>query len=477
MINMLIIDDEKEVGTFLTHLFKDKNYHVDIGYCGEDFEKLIENNIYDIALIDVKLPDSNGLQLLKQIKRKMPLCKTIIMTGYSTVKTAIEAIKNGADDYIEKPFDDIDELEKIVDHLVKPESDQQERDQELIDIANRSGILFSENGEMHKVLRLAYKIAPKHINVLINGETGTGKELLARFTHLASKRKEQPFIGINCGALPETLLESELFGHEKGAFTGATKERKGVFEIANRGTLFLDEIGDATLSTQVKLLRVVELGEYKRVGGEQFIKTNTRIISATNVDLFEAVEEKRFREDLLYRLNVVTLTIPPLRKRKEDIQLIAQQFLEQSGRKIEISQEVMDIFMNYDWPGNIRELSNIMKRSLSLLGTNHNVITTDLLPNRLLTKKQPIKLTTKEHIKKEFDETIQDFIDKLKQLWQSDDEVDLEEVLNEIKWLEKYVGREFILKELKETLGNRKQAAQRLNINERRLRYILNEKV
>lgn len=477
MINMLIVDDEKEVGNFLSHLFKESNYHIDIGYSGKDFEKLIENNVYDIALLDVKLPDSNGLQLLKEIKKKIPLCKTIIMTGYSTVKTAVEAIKNGADDYIEKPFDDIDELENIVDSLVRPEKEKREVDQSFFDIANRSGILFSENGEMHKVLRLAYKIAPKNINVLINGETGTGKELLARFTHLASKRKDQPFIGINCGALPETLLESELFGHERGAFTGATKERRGVFEIANRGTLFLDEIGDATLSTQVKLLRVVELGEYKPVGGEVFIKTNTRIVSATNVDLFEAVEKKEFREDLLYRLNVVTLTIPPLRDRKEDIKLIVQNFLEQSGRQVEISEEVMDILMNYDWPGNIRELSNVMKRSLSLLGDDHHLITTDLLPNRLLTTQQRAKIDREDQVEKGFEETIQDLTDRLNSLWQSDEDVDLEDVLNEIRWLEKYVGRKFIMKALRKSIGNRKEAAQRLSINERRLRYILNEKI
>ncbi len=277
MKNILIIDDEKEVGSFLSYLFKEKGYCVDVGYSGKDFELLMIDNKYDIALLDVKLPDCNGLDLLKRLKKANPMCKTIVMTGYSTVKVAVEAIKLGANDYIEKPFDKISELEDLIDQLIHSEKEQISSNKEIYELTSMSGIVLGENEKMKQLLSLAYKIAPKNINVLIHGETGTGKELLAHFIHLASKRKEQPFITINCGAITETLLESELFGHEKGAFTGATKDRKGVFEIANKGTLFLDEVGDATLSTQAKLLRVVETGDFMRVGGEKVHKTNTRI--------------------------------------------------------------------------------------------------------------------------------------------------------------------------------------------------------
>lgn len=244
MGNILVIDDEREVGTFFQHLLEGRGNKVKLGFSGEDFFQLIQQYKFDLAFIDVKLPDANGLNLLKQLKRSCPSCKAVVMTGYSTVKTAVEAIKHGANDYIEKPFDDIEQLERLIDELLSdgPLSSQDD----MYKLAETLGFIVGTNKEMNDLLKLAYKIAKKNVNVLIEGETGTGKEVLAHFIHNASMRYDQPFIGVNCGAVSETLLESELFGHEKGAFTGAVKEKKGIFEIANRGTLFLDEIGEAS---------------------------------------------------------------------------------------------------------------------------------------------------------------------------------------------------------------------------------------
>lgn len=478
MGKILIIDDEKEVATFLTYLFKEKGYDVDVGYNGKDFDRLLSNR-YDVAMLDVKLPDSNGLDLLKRLKKRQPYCKSVVMTGYSTVKVAVEAIKLGANDYIEKPFDEIGELENLIDGLMESGADTFTQHDEIASLTSMSGIIFGKNEKMKRLLSLAYKIAPKNVNVLIHGETGTGKELLAHFIHLASRRNEQPFISVNCGALSETLLESELFGHEKGAFTGATRERKGIFEIAHNGTLFLDEVGDAAPSTQVKLLRVVETGEFMRVGGEKVQKTNTRIISATNVNLEEAVEKGKFREDLLYRLNVVSFTLPPLRERKEDIPLIAEYFAKKYHEAAEIRDDAMEILLEYDWPGNIRELSNVMKHALSLLDDGDHVITPDLLPENVFrnnTSKAAAALVDAKNDADDFNKFLTLWVDGMLDIWERDEIVPLDAVLENVRQLETYVGKAYVLKALKETIGDRKRAAERLKTSERRLRYILNEK-
>lgn len=342
-------------------------------------------------------------------------------------------------------------------------------------LAKKSGIVTGNSETMNRLLALAYKIAPKHINVLIEGETGTGKELLAHFVHQASKRNEQPFIGINCGALSDTLLENELFGHDKGAFTGAVKERKGVFELAGRGTLFLDEIGEASLSTQVKLLRILETGEFMRVGGEKVQKTNTRIISATHVDLAEAVKSKTFREDLLYRLDVVKLVIPPLRERKEDIQLITKQLLEQAGTVFQLSAETAAIFEQYDWPGNVRELSNVIKRALTIMDEDSRIITPKHLPEKMRIGK-PHLVEKKQPEEEDFEEYMQQWTDNMIAVWKSEDKVEMEMILHNVKELEREIGRAFVMKMLRATIGNRQDAAKRLNISMRKLRYLLNEK-
>lgn len=480
---ILIIDDEVEVGNFLFHLLSNK-YDIKIGYSGKDCDQLLETEHFHLAILDVKLPDTSGLTLLAKVKEKYPLCKTIVMTGYSTVKTAVEAIKLGANDYIEKPFDHIDQLEDLIESLVDGTGTTDQNT--LVKLAEESGFIVGENDLMQQLITMAHKIAKKNVNVLIEGETGTGKEVLAHFIHLASHRMEHPFVGINCGAISEDLLESELFGHMKGAFTGAIKEKKGIFEIASNGTLFLDEIGEASLPTQVKLLRVLETGEFMKVGDERIRKTNTRIIAASHVNLSEAVNEKRFREDLLYRLDVVKLTIPPLRKRKEDLPILIDFLLKKQRTTLRFSDEAMAAFLAYDWPGNIRELNNVIKRALALADDDVTVLTTNFLPEKLLQSKHQNTLTTKQachqalnqtsHQAPHFEEYLHEWNREILSLWASDNEIDLETLLLRVKNLETEIGKAFVQKMLRETIGDRKKAAKRLHISMRKLRYLLNEK-
>ncbi|MBB5324013.1 two-component system NtrC family response regulator [Anoxybacillus tepidamans] len=474
MYNILVIDDEREVGTFFRHFLEEKGYHVTLGFSGKDFSTLIRQHRFDLALIDVKLPDTNGLDLLKQLKLSFPACKAVVMTGYSTVKTAVEAIKYGASDYVEKPFDDINQLEQLIDGLLQSGATSTQND--MYKLAETLGFVVGTNKEMNDLLKLAYKIAKKNVNVLIEGETGTGKEVLAHFIHSASMRYDQPFIGINCGAVSETLLESELFGHEKGAFTGAVKEKKGMFEIANRGTLFLDEIGEATLATQVKLLRVLETGEYIRVGGETVRKTNTRIIAASHVNLAKAVEEKTFREDLLYRLDVVKLTIPPLRERLEDLPLLVDYFLKKLHSPLSFSTESLAYMSQYHWPGNVRELFNVVKRAVTLAEGETAIITPPYLPEKLKAARTSMPIVEKKTNDTDLETYLHEWVNDILSLWKKNEPVDLEYVLSLVKELETTIGRAFVMKTLKETIGNRKETAERLNITVRKLRYLLKEK-
>jgi two-component system, NtrC family, response regulator len=477
MSYILVIDDEREVGTFFLHLLEGRGYRVKLGFSGKDFSKLIQQYSFDLAFIDVKLPDTNGLDLLKQLKRTQPTCKAVVMTGYSTVKTAVDAIKYGASDYVEKPFDDIEQLEELIEGLLNNGIASSQDD--MYKLAETLGFVVGTNKEMNDLLKLAYKIAKKNVNVLIEGETGTGKEVLAQFIHHASLRYDQPFIGINCGAVSETLLESELFGHEKGAFTGAIKEKKGIFEIAHRGTLFLDEIGEASLAIQVKLLRVLETGEYMRVGGEVIRKTNTRIIAASHVDLSKAVEEKKFREDLLYRLDVVKIVIPPLRERIEDLPLLLTYFLKKMNSSLSFSEESLFYMKRYHWPGNIRELMNVVKRAITLAEGETQVITPQYLPEKIKGETHPPSVRVHEKEQEEIDlETyLQQWTNHVLSLWKNNHpQVDLEYVLSLVKELETQIGRSFVIKTLKETIGNRKETAERLNITVRKLRYLLKEK-
>ncbi|WP_026581441.1 sigma-54-dependent transcriptional regulator [Bacillus sp. J33] len=481
MINLLIVDDEKEVGNFLSHLFTSKGYHVKVVNSGKDFSAIdftLQN--FHAAMIDLKLPDANGLSLLQHLKKVQPKCKAIIMTGYSTIKTAVDAIKLGASDYIEKPFDNIDLLEKQVDNLLV--SNVTSTDEHIKGLASEVGLIVGQNETMNQLIQTAYKVAGKNVNILIEGETGTGKEVLSRFIHQASQRSHESFIGVNCGAISESLLESELFGHEKGAFTGATQQRKGLFEIASRGTLFLDEIAEASPSIQVKLLRVLETREFMRVGSESILRTNTRLVAATNENLQEAVQQKKFREDLFYRLNVVQLKIPPLRERKEDIPLLIDHCLQRySNIDITFSENAIEVLQNYDWAGNVRELSNFITRIVTLTDTNHAIITANDLPlsNNAAGSSIPVKTTKQintEKQKSHLESYLQKWINETLTVFEQKEGISLEEILAQVKQLESQVGKAFILRALKDTHGNRKEAAKRLQITMRKLRYLLNEK-
>ena len=368
-LRILIVDDEVDVCNFFRRLLSRSGYAVTTA--GSERETLLAlsgGESFHVALVDLKLPDTDGLTLLRQIKAHQPRCEVVIMTGFSTIKTAVAAIQLGAYEYVEKPFDDIAEVEQLVARAARQNrrSEAGSGDEEWAEIARATGFQVGRSPAMRRLVALAYKIAGKNINVLIQGKTGSGKEVLAHFIHAASNRAGQPFFPVNCGALPENMLESELFGHERGAFTGAAGLRRGIFELAHRGTLFLDEIGDASPAIQVKLLRVLETGEFMRVGGEKPILTNVRLIAASNVDLEAAVQEKTFREDLYYRLNVVKLELPALVERREDIPQLAEFLLNQNSPGLSLAPSVISLLQEHSWPGNIRELANVLRRAAAL---------------------------------------------------------------------------------------------------------------
>jgi two-component system, NtrC family, response regulator len=484
MARVLIIDDEYEVQNFFSYLLRNKGLELSFASNRAEVDTCLTYEPYQLVLVDLKLPDTNGIDILKKMKQAMPACKVVIMTGYSTVKSALEAIRLGADDYIEKPFDDINELEMLIDKLLTSETSHDQ--DKALRLAEQIGFVIGESQQMHHLLSLAYKIAQKNITILIEGETGTGKEVLARFIHEASPRLHHPFIGVNCGALAETLLESELFGHEKGAFTGATQLRKGFFEIASKGTLFLDEIGDASPSIQVKLLRVLETREFMRVGSEKHFHTDARIIAASHVQLTEAVKQAKFREDLLYRLDVVKLHIPPLRERTEDIPYLVNHLVKRhAGEELSFSSAALDVMRQYDWPGNVRELSNLITRAITFADGETNIITPDYLSikaekSRVSLSAQVIQQEPTENKGTSDASSLDQYLEKWKQKiisqWKSSEAIDLPSIMEQTKKLEQVVGAAFVKKALRETIGNRKEASRILNISPRTLRYLLNEK-
>ncbi|MDD5434318.1 MAG: sigma-54 dependent transcriptional regulator [Nitrospira sp.] len=370
--NILIIDDEPLMRISISDAMREEGYNIHSAASGNEGLRAIRDNFYDVIITDLRLPEVDGLQILKACKQYTPKSKILMITAYGSVETAVEAMKQGAYDYVTKPFS-MDELIILVKRLMTLRELEDENvylKQRIEEKYDFSGIV-GRSERMLEVFEKIKVVAPTDTTVLITGESGTGKELVASAIHYNSPRKDEAFIKVSCAALPETLLEAELFGHEKGAFTGAIKQKKGRFELAHKGTLFLDEIGEITQTVQVKLLRVLQEREFERLGGTDTIEVDVRIICATQRDLKKEVQKGSFREDLYYRLNVVPLFMPPLRERKEDILLLADHFLksfsEQMKRPVkELSVEVKELLLRHSYPGNVRELENAMKRALTL---------------------------------------------------------------------------------------------------------------
>ncbi|HEY5124557.1 MAG TPA: sigma-54 dependent transcriptional regulator [Ignavibacteria bacterium] len=367
---IFVVDDERIVRESLFHWFEDEGYEVDTAEDGEKALKMFEKGKFDLVLLDMRMPGMSGLELLVKIKEIDPVCIVILITAFASVPSAIQALKEGAYDYVTKPVDP-DELNHIVKNALEQKSLKDEniilktKIEQMIIPDN----LIGDSSEMLKIFELINSVAPTDTTVMIRGESGTGKELVAKAIHLNSKRKYFPIVTVNCGAIAETLLESEFFGHEKGAFTGANYRRKGKFEMANGGTIFLDEIGSISLKMQVELLRIIETKKFCRVGGNDIITSDFRVIAATNEALEDLVKQGKFREDLYYRLNVFSLFIPPLRERRKDISSLAYFFLRKYSSAMnknidKISDEAMEFLNNFDWPGNVRELENAIERAV-----------------------------------------------------------------------------------------------------------------
>jgi DNA-binding NtrC family response regulator len=384
---ILIVDDEEKIRTILYHFLTDEGFKVKTVDNGNKALNMLDTFKPDIVLMDQNMPGMNGVQTMEEIQSRYPETIVIVITAHGAVYLAVKAIKKGAYDYIEKPFDNdklLILLHRAVDH--KQLNNQVSELKQKLDNKFAFDNIIANSNEMGKVLEQVKKVCQTDATVLIQGESGVGKELIAQAIHYNSQRKDGPLVAVNCGAIPIQLLESEFFGHEKGAFTDAKESQTGKFEQANGGTLFLDEIGELPLEAQVKLLRVLEDGKITRIGGKKNIPVNVRIVSATNKNLAEKVQNESFRLDLLYRLNIFTITIPPLRERKEDIPLLIEHFIKKHNSKLNlnvqnISKQAMEQLTNYDWPGNIRDLENAIQSSMIL--AHDNLITEEILPMRV----------------------------------------------------------------------------------------------
>ncbi len=359
--HILIVDDEESITYLLKTEFEDHSeFAVETALNGVDAINLIQSHIFDVVLLDVKMPRVSGIEVLKFVKEHSPTTQVIMLTNLTDVKTAIETVKLGAYDFVGKPYD-TDELMATVHRAIEH---RQLVIQKEVNELVRSGEIVGDCKQFRDVVENAKKIAASETFVLIQGESGTGKELFAQLMHRHSSRKDQPFVAVNCAAMPDQLLESELFGHEKGSFTSAVSTKQGLVEVADGGTLFLDEVGDISIMTQPKLLRFLETGEFRRVGGTVTRQVDVRVISASNKDLQEEVKSGRFRGDLLFRLNVISLRLPTLSERKEDIPILVQHFLAKKSKTKRLSDEALELLMKYNWPGNVRELEHVIEGAL-----------------------------------------------------------------------------------------------------------------
>jgi DNA-binding NtrC family response regulator len=381
-MKVLLADDEKTITVTLGDAIKAKGHQIRIVYDGLSALKSVEEESFDCLLLDLKMPGQDGMEILRQVKNLRPEMPVVIITGYGTVDTAVNALKHGAYDYVQKPFYN-EEILLIIERIEKYIllRDEYRAMSESIDKKAQYGRLVGKSPKMVEVYQLIEKVALSDCSVLIEGESGTGKEVVAETIHEKSLRHSFPLIKMSCAVMPETLIESELFGYEKGAFTGALNQKIGRFELADKGTVFIDDIDDMTPTTQMKLLRVLQEHSFERVGGTQTINVDIRVIAATKKNLLTQVKKNAFREDLFYRLNVVNIKIPPLRERGIDIPLLLDHFIQKlaNGKKYEVTPETLVALSNYSWPGNVRELENSVERAITMAGCSGTLKKDDLL--------------------------------------------------------------------------------------------------
>ena len=444
---ILVVDDESGMREFLEIMLSAEGYNVTLASGGKEASELLEHEHFDLVVTDIKMKDLDGIEVLKKAKTIDPDAIVILISAFATAETAVEAMKEGAYDYIPKPFK-LNEFKRIVQEaLSEKKTPRKEGSTDRDKERGHFGLIIGESPQMLKIYNMIEKVAGTNTNVLISGESGTGKELVARAIHQLSTRSKRPFVVINCAGIPETLIESELFGYKKGAFTGANLDKEGLFEVAEGGTVFLDEVGELSPTIQVKLLRVIQERTFTPIGGREEKNIDVRFISATNKDLEKEVLEGRFREDLYFRLNVIHIEIPPLRERTGDIPLLAQYFLEkysaEQGKDIrKISAYAMDILQQYPFPGNVRELENIIERSVALEVSNivlpESLTLSNLQQGRIPQNRRRTDI--------------------------GPDGIDLEEVLAEIE-------KEYIMRALELSKGSRERAAKLLGLSPRSLRY------
>jgi nitrogen regulation protein NR(I) len=460
MQTILIVDDDKSIRYSLKRMLEEK-YSILTAQNGEEALDRIRETPPDLIIMDIKMPGRNGIDVLKEIKAFDPKSLVIIMTAYGTTETAIEAMKFGAFDYILKPFP-IPQMKELVEKAIALRKLMKEEVTYAL-LAVPEGEeerIVGSSLKMQEIYKMIGQVAPSDITVLLRGESGTGKELIARAIYHHSLRANQPFLPVNCAAIPDTLLESELFGHEKGAFTGATSRRIGKLEQSQGGTIFLDEIGDMSLSTQAKLLRVLQEKSFERLGGTETIKVDIRFIVATNKDLEEAISNGKFREDLYYRLNVVSITIPPLRERKEDITDLVSYFLKKFNRELKrgmvgITPSAMEKINSYEWPGNVRQLENVLKRA-RVLCQGEWILEDQLLLEKGWEKRE----AEEEESKKNVEDLLDALFEELSNAPAAPQDLDM------ISNLE----RGLILRALQKTKGNQLKAAMLLGIHRSTLR-------
>ncbi len=460
MQTILVVDDDKSIRYSLKRMMEEK-YSILTAQNGEEALDRVKESSPDLIIMDIKMPGRNGIEVLKEIKSMDPKSLVIIMTAYGTTDTAIEAMKYGAFDYILKPFP-IPQMKGLVEKALALRKLMKEEVTyaPVVGPEEKEERIVGSSSKMQEIYKMIGQVAPSDVTVLIRGESGTGKELIARAIYHHSLRSNQPFLPVNCAAIPDTLLESELFGHEKGAFTGATSRRIGKLEQCQWGTIFLDEIGDMSLSTQAKLLRVLQEKSFERLGGMDTIKVDIRPIVATNKNLEEAISNGRFREDLYYRLNVVSITIPPLRERKEDIPELVSYFLKKFNRELKkgvvgITPSAMEKITSYSWPGNVRQLENVLKRAMVLCQGEW------ILEDQLLFEKGWEKREVEEEMSKEnVEDLLNSLFEELSKTTTISQDLDMISILE----------RGLILRALQKTGGNQLKAALLLGIHRSTLR-------